>query len=379
MPKASQSPIHWLKVLQESTDPLCLDEIRGLPASTTHWLLLHPDDPSARQLLELLATDRRSEIRLAVGRSLDAMPEPLFSRLAQVMSQDSNTYVKQAAKRALQERAANKRHAAAVHPGREATLSEIEKLYDSTAAHMASKVAEARANEFLLSVVHELKTIAGRIRSGTFGLRHYVPADHDAERFMAVIDRAASDVEFLVSSISALSRPGELHLENESICDLIEKALESAKAGLRSRGDDIAPVEVSVHCPEPVHARISRSHFVLAMAHVIKNAIEAHGHSMSYLPGHVSISITQEHNRVRIVIADDGCGLRSNDAAVLNEFLPGRSSKPGGAGYGLPIAKSYIDAHQGTLKLESEQGLGTTVTVELPIDGGKPNDTRASG
>jgi len=68
-------------------------------------------------------------------------------------------------------------------------------------------------------------------------------------------------------------------------------------------------------------------------------------------------------------VADDGPGMEAADArAVFDRFSRGdasRSRNAGGAGLGLSIAKSIVEAHQGTLTLDTSPGSGCTFTMRL--------------
>ena len=67
-----------------------------------------------------------------------------------------------------------------------------------------------------------------------------------------------------------------------------------------------------------------------------------------------------------IRVADTGGGMPSDIRDRL--FTKGAiSGKPGGTGLGTRIVKDVVDAHGGTITVESEQGKGTTFTMELPI------------
>ena len=63
-------------------------------------------------------------------------------------------------------------------------------------------------------------------------------------------------------------------------------------------------------------------------------------------------------------VADNGCGM---SAAVRERiFEPFFSTKPAGTGLGMAIARRIIERHKGSIDIESEEGLGTTVTLILP-------------
>jgi two-component system cell cycle sensor histidine kinase PleC len=83
----------------------------------------------------------------------------------------------------------------------------------------------------------------------------------------------------------------------------------------------------------------------------------------------VNVTVGVEDKIVRVEVTDTGKGISTRDLEKLLEFVPGNTSKKHlGTGYGLPIAKRYIEAHGGKLTLMSEEDKGTTVVVLLPLD-----------
>ncbi len=87
--------------------------------------------------------------------------------------------------------------------------------------------------------------------------------------------------------------------------------------------------------------------------------------------GQVTISAARAGDRgVTIVVSDTGIGMRPEEIPVALE--PFRqvegdlSRRYEGTGLGLPLAKQLIELHGGALRIESESGKGTTVTVSLP-------------
>lgn len=68
-----------------------------------------------------------------------------------------------------------------------------------------------------------------------------------------------------------------------------------------------------------------------------------------------------------LILADDGAGIRESQRGQI--FNPFFSTKKGGTGLGLSICRKTIDAHGGTIAVESREGKGTTFTIKLPLDG----------
>jgi len=81
--------------------------------------------------------------------------------------------------------------------------------------------------------------------------------------------------------------------------------------------------------------------------------------------GSLSIRGSLRGNDVLISVEDTGVGIREEN---LNEiFKPLFTSKAKGTGFGLPVCKRIVDAQGGTISVESEEGVGSTFTVKLPV------------
>jgi signal transduction histidine kinase len=98
-----------------------------------------------------------------------------------------------------------------------------------------------------------------------------------------------------------------------------------------------------------------------ALRNLIANAVESIGRK-----GEVGLSLSREGTLFRIVIRDTGSGMSPETIARI--FDPYFSTKDSGTGLGLPIAKRIVEEHGGTIRVASQIGAGTTVTVELPIE-----------
>ena len=80
--------------------------------------------------------------------------------------------------------------------------------------------------------------------------------------------------------------------------------------------------------------------------------------------GTLEIATAHENNHVVIRITDNGRGI---PAAILPHiFDPFFSTKPAGPGLGLPIVHRIVSQHRGQITIDSQEGVGTTVTIKLP-------------
>ena len=84
--------------------------------------------------------------------------------------------------------------------------------------------------------------------------------------------------------------------------------------------------------------------------------------------GTITISTSAFKDRIEVTINDTGCGIKDEDIDKI--FDPFYTTKPVGKGTGLGLSVSYgiIQQHGGDIKCESEEGIGTTFTILLPLN-----------
>jgi signal transduction histidine kinase len=114
----------------------------------------------------------------------------------------------------------------------------------------------------------------------------------------------------------------------------------------------------------------------LALANVLSNALK-----YSSAEDEIEVRGRTEEEAVILEIADTGRGIAADEIAVVWEEL-GRSRESRGtegAGLGLPLVRAILERHGGTASLESWHGIGSTVTLRLPVQGPSPGaSARAS-
>ena len=103
------------------------------------------------------------------------------------------------------------------------------------------------------------------------------------------------------------------------------------------------------------------------LAHVVENALESMPNG-----GTLSLGADRIENEIVIAVKDTGCGISKGQLdAVYDPFV---TSKPRGAGLGLTLVHKVVMNHQGEIKIQSELGKGTTVTIRLPVHAARSSE-----
>ena len=115
-------------------------------------------------------------------------------------------------------------------------------------------------------------------------------------------------------------------------------------------------------------ALIDRAEIESALSVLVDNAIEAMENEGTLTIGTAFFQIFEDKIKdlVRILIADTGKGIP--ETYLKDVFSPYFVyDKPQGTGLGLPLAKKIIESHNGTIEINSKEGIGTTVIINLPV------------
>jgi len=219
-------------------------------------------------------------------------------------------------------------------------------------------------------LAHEIKNpltpvalAAGRIE---VQLDRYAAAETDAERatirntlesLTHTIDREVRSLNTLVSSFSDVARFPTIHPEANDINAVVRDAV-SVFDG-RLPGIDLRLITDS----EVAHAKIDPSAFKRAIVNLIDNAADVLQESWVK-----EIVVTTQgrpdSDAVEVIVADSGPGISAENKERL--FLPYFSTKNRGSGLGLPIVRSVVEEHGGSIRVEDNQPAGTRFVIEVP-------------
>jgi signal transduction histidine kinase len=112
-------------------------------------------------------------------------------------------------------------------------------------------------------------------------------------------------------------------------------------------------------------ADVDRNALLQVLQNLLQNAAEAYGpDAAGPLSVRVVVRAIRSGSLVEIAITDRGRGMSEEQRSKL--YVPFGSTKPGGSGLGLLVARKMVDAHRGELAIDSAPGAGTTATITLP-------------
>lgn len=229
------------------------------------------------------------------------------------------------------------------------------------------KGQEKFRREFTANVSHELKTPLTGISGYAEMMASGMVRDEDIPRFSERIHREASRMIALIQDIIMLSelesQPADLslspELENIDLAEIGEKTVE--RLLLQARNAYLTLTWEG----EPVRIHGNAALLEELCENLTENAIRYNRPG-----GFVIVSTGTSGKKVFLRVKDNGIGIpKAEQSRVFERFYrvdKSRSKAKGGTGLGLSIVKHIVLLHQGEIQLESEPGVGTTVTVFFP-------------
>ena len=226
---------------------------------------------------------------------------------------------------------------------------------------------ELREKEFLKNTIsdisHQLKTPLAALNIYNGLLQDEDIEVSSVKEFAGLSEQELDRIETLVQSLLKITRldAGAIVLEKnaENVADMMRdielhfayRARQEKKEIILSGSDHL-----SLFC--------DRDWLNEAIDNIVKNAFD---HTESGAT--IRVAWKELPSGVQIVITDNGCGIHPEDIHhIFKRFYRSRFSKDKqGIGLGLPLAKAIVEAHNGTIEVDSELGIGTTFTMNFLI------------
>jgi len=221
--------------------------------------------------------------------------------------------------------------------------------------------------EFVAAVSHELRTPLAVICSAGENLADGVVAEAtQVKRYGSLIEtegRRLGDMVERVMAFAGMSSGAQAPSHaSVDVAQVIADAVEGVQHDARDRGVTIAVHANGTLPPVSGDAEALRS----AVQNVLGNAVK-------YSAGGATVDVASAVRgaQVEIRVVDRGLGIDGNDLPhIFKPFYRGRRAMDAqvrGSGVGLSVVRHVVDAHRGTIQVDSRPGEGTTVTIALPV------------
>ena len=226
---------------------------------------------------------------------------------------------------------------------------------------------EAVRKEFVANVSHELRTPLAIITGYLETLIDGGGDDETNQRFLKTMHKHAQRLNLLIEDLLAISqlesRKISLHFEPVDLLESVNRVLERLDSHIREIGASVT-IKTPKHLP-----RIEADAFRIeqALYNLVDNALKHSGTSSVK----VALEVRSDGRAVSISVHDDGVGIPLGDQPHIFERFyrvrKDRSRDAGGTGLGLSIVKHAVQAHGGSVSVQSSPGSGATFFMILPL------------
>ncbi len=240
------------------------------------------------------------------------------------------------------------------------------------AAKEEAELASRAKSEFLANMSHELRTPLNSIIGFSDLLTDpslYAPDNTESPEHAAHIYQSGEHLLALINDILDLSKieagTAELHEEDIDLTATIESCLNMVGERAKNGGVELCVETGDAALPR---LRADKTRIKQVLINLLSNAVK-------FTEAGGTVTVRARHDPAHgftLQVTDTGIGIAEQDIpralARFQQLESALDRKYEGTGLGLPLAKSLVEQHGGTLELESELGAGTTVTVCLPPD-----------
>jgi two-component system sensor histidine kinase BaeS len=229
-------------------------------------------------------------------------------------------------------------------------------------------LAETLSNQEMLrkrltsDMAHELRTPLTTLKTHVEAFMDGIwePTTERFEIFYEEIERLTKMVDNLRDLAKLEQTNISINKRKANISEELEKIIDNYKPLYIKENYELTSI-----IENNIIAMVDIDKFKQIMNNLISNSYKYLNHN-----GKVTVVLKKENENILIKIIDNGIGIPEKDIPYIFERFYrsdlSRNKNTGGSGIGLTITKAFIEAHGGTIYLESKVNLGTTFTVELP-------------
>ena len=221
---------------------------------------------------------------------------------------------------------------------------------------LAGEVARARELEAFRTMsaffVHDLKNAAASLNLMLRNLPVHFDDPAFREDALRGVGNTARRIDEMIGRLSALRQRPDFRPVDTDLNELVSETI--------GRVDEMPGVELTQELQPLPRILADREQIQSVVTNLLLNARDAVAPG-----GRIQVRTERQESRVVLSIADNGCGM-SPEFVQGSLFRPFQSTKKNGLGIGMFQSRMIVEAHRGSIQVDSEPGRGTTVRVSLP-------------
>jgi signal transduction histidine kinase/tetratricopeptide (TPR) repeat protein len=224
-------------------------------------------------------------------------------------------------------------------------------------------------SEFVSNVSHELKTPLALIRMFGETLDSGIVTDEkDKRKFYSIIRKESERLTHLINNVLDFSRMDtgakEYNFQETDIVEVVRSSLEAYKFQMSDNG-----FKIESELPdESVILKIDKDAILQVLLNLLNNAVK-----YSDEEKYIVVKVLKDTASALISVADHGVGIPKEEMKkIFGKFYrisTARTKETKGSGLGLTLVKHIVEAHRGTIEVESEVLKGSKFTVRIPLSG----------
>ena len=241
-----------------------------------------------------------------------------------------------------------------------------ERLTAEIADHSKTKYSLTTRDEFLAIVSHDLRNPIGAISSCMEMLLEEIDErkiEPDTRQWLELVKRNADASLRMITDILDMERVVEgklvVKVRPSNIGPIIQEAMGSFLQAAAAKSVLLRAIPTDVSCA----VECDPDRITQIISNLINNALK-------FTPeqGKIVVKTVYDQHSVTISVCDTGVGIPDNmKGRIFEKFAQIRTTDRTGLGLGLHISKMLVEAHHGTLTVESSMGKGSTFIVNLPL------------
>ena len=231
---------------------------------------------------------------------------------------------------------------------------------------------ESVRRDFISNISHELKTPIGAIALLTETLLGEPDTDL-VQKFAPNILQETERLSETIDDLLSLSRIEHGSTDSFNQIDLL-KCIEQAIDRVNTFAKQNEVTVLTSFPPAPVHLFGDELQLTSAFYNILENSVKYKRINQ----GNVHLTVQQLDDFIEVEISDNGIGIPTKDLDRIFErfYCVDRSHSGSGVGLGLAIVRHVIVNHEGVIRIESTEGVGTTFFIQFPINSVEPKSEK---